>query len=274
MTRFLYWNTNRKPLTSTVRTLARAHEVDVLILSEFPSSPASMLQSLNAGARPDFQFAFGLCERIRIFTRFSSSFLKALYEDDRVSIRHLALPAQRQILIVAVHQPSKLFWSEDSQAFECTELSRTVIEQETKVGHRNTILVGDLNMNPFEKGLVSADGLNAVSSRRVASRGSKRVRSRQYPFFFNPMWAHFGERTGHPAGSYYYERAELVNYYWNIFDQVLVRPDIMDRCDGDGIRILTKAGDASLLRDNGTPDSERFSDHLPLMFEIELREES
>jgi endonuclease/exonuclease/phosphatase family metal-dependent hydrolase len=48
----------------------------------------------------------------------------------------------------------------------------------------------------------------------------------------------------------------------------------MDRCDGEGIKILTEVGDASLLREDGTPDSKRFSDHLPLLFEIELREES
>ena len=93
MTKFLYWNTNRKPLTSAIATLVRAHEVDVLILSEFPSSPVSMLQCLNSGAQADFQFAFDKCERIRIFTRFSSSFLRATYQDDRVSIRHLTLPA-------------------------------------------------------------------------------------------------------------------------------------------------------------------------------------
>jgi hypothetical protein len=129
-------------------------------------------------------------------------------------------------------------------------------------------------MNPFEKGLVTANGLNAVSSRQVASRGSRKVLSRQYPFFFNPMWGHFGDRPGHPPGSYYYERAEMVNYYWNVFDQVMVRPDIMDRCDGEGVKILTKAGDASLLRDDGIPNSKDFSDHLPLLFEIELKEES
>lgn len=273
MTKFLYWNTNRKPLTSAIATLVRAHEVDILILSEYASSPASMLQALNSGARADFQFAFDLCERIRIFTRFSSSFIRATYDDDRVSVRHLTLPAQRQVLIVAVHLPSKRFWSEDSQAFECTELSRTVIEQEEKVGHRNTVLVGDLNMNPFEKGLVSANGLNAVSSRQVASRGSRHVLSRQYPFFFNPMWAHFGDRRGHPPGSYYYDRAELVNHYWNVFEQVMVRPDVMERCDGEEIKILTTPGDVSLLRNDGTPNSKDFSDHLPLLFEIGLKEE-
>jgi hypothetical protein len=71
------------------------------------------------------------------------------------------------------------------------------------------------------------------------------------------MWAHFGDRPAHPPGSHYYERAELVSY-WNVFDQVMVRPDIMDRCHGEGIKILTKVGDTSLLRDDGTPDGSLF----------------
>jgi hypothetical protein len=87
------------------------------------------------------------------------------------------------------------------------------------------------------------------------------------------MWAHFGDRRGQPPGSYYYDRAELVNYYWNFFDQIIVRPDIMDRWDGDGIKILTEAGDASVLRDDGTPNSMDFSGRLPLLFEIQLEED-
>jgi hypothetical protein len=47
----------------------------------------------------------------------------------------------------------------------------------------------------------------------------------------------------------------------------------MERCDGERIKILTQAGDASLLLDDGTPNSKDFSDHLPLLFEIELKEE-
>jgi hypothetical protein len=87
------------------------------------------------------------------------------------------------------------------------------------------------------------------------------------------MWAHFGDRRGHPPGSYYYDRAELVNHYWNVFEQVMVRPDVMERCDGEEIKILTTPGDVSLLRNDGTPNSKDFSDHLPLLFEIGLKEE-
>ena len=270
MVTFLYWNTNRKGLHKEIHALAEVHDVDVIILSEFVESPATLIEHLNSGRIKDFQFAPGECERIQIFTRFSSSFLRPRYEDDWVSIRQLKLPARLEILLIAAHLPSKLHWSEESQALECPEFARTIIEQEENVGHQRTLLVGDLNMSPFEKGLVSANGLNAVMSRQVASRKSRTVKSRHYPFFFNPMWAHFGDRHGGPPGTYYYERSEHVNYYWNTFDQVMVRPELMDHFDGAGVRISTKIGETSLLFEDGRPNNRDFSDHLPLLFEVEL----
>jgi hypothetical protein len=80
-------------------------------------------------------------------------------------------------------------------------------------------------MNPFETGLVSAAGLNSVMSRRVASRETRKVQGREYRFFYNPMWSHFGDARDDTAGSYYYDAGEHVNYYWNMFDQVLLRAD-------------------------------------------------
>ena len=260
MVTFLYWNTNRKPLHTEIRALAEAHEVDVIILSEFAGSPATLIERLNSGRLKDFQFAPGECERIQIFTRFSSSFLRPKYEDDWISIRQLKLPARMEILLVAAHLPSKRYWSEDSQALQCPELARTIMEQEENVGHQSTLLVGDLNMNPFEKGMASANGMNAVMSRQVASRKSRTVMSRPYPFFFNPMWAHFGDRQERPPGTYYYERSDLVNYYWNVFDQVMVRPELMDRFDGRRVRIPTKIGETSLLFEDGRPNKRDFSD--------------
>ena len=270
MVTFLFWNTNGKPLYEQIRELARAHQVDVIILGEFAANPVSLLEHLNSGPRPEFHFATGQCERIRIFTRFSSGFLRATYESKWISIRRLRLPARLEILVVAAHLPSKLYRSEDSQAFECLEIARTIREQEEKVGHERTIIVGDLNMNPFEKGLVSANGLNAVMSRQVASRRTRTIMSREFPLFFNPMWAHFGDRLEGPPGTYYYDRAEFVNYYWNVLDQVIVRPELMERCDGERIKVLTKVGEQSLLLDDGRPNNRDFSDHLPLLFEIEL----
>lgn len=270
MVTFLFWNTNGKAMEAEVSTLAQEHRVDIIILSELTSSPASMLQALNRAEAAEFHYAPGQCERIRIFTRFSSRFLEPVYESISLSIRRLGLPARTEILVVAAHLPSKLFQSDSSQISACVELARTIREQEEKIGHTRTLVVGDLNMNPFEHGMVTANGMNAAMSRQIASRKTRTVQSREYPFFFNPMWAHLGDRSGHPPGTYYYSHSEFVNYYWNVFDQVLVRPDIIDHFETERIKLLTAVGRTSLLREDGRPDVRNFSDHLPLLFEIEL----
>src|SRR5712692_7820936 len=100
--------------------------------------------------QPRLPFPCSTCERIKIFTRFSSEFLTPTEESDRISIRRLSLPARTEILPAAAHFPSKLFWKEGSQAMECTVLAETIAKNEHAVGHERTLLVGDLNMNPFE----------------------------------------------------------------------------------------------------------------------------
>jgi hypothetical protein len=106
--------------------------------------------------------------------------------------------------------PSRLHFSDESMIFECANLAKMIEDQEEAWGHWRTILLGDLNVNPFEIGVVGTGGLHAVMSRDVASRGSRTVQSREYDFFYNPMWAHFGDRQGGVPGTYYYDKAEHV----------------------------------------------------------------
>jgi endonuclease/exonuclease/phosphatase (EEP) superfamily protein YafD len=260
---------NRKPLGDAVAAIAEAEFVDVLILAECAVQAADLLQVLNRD-EPAFHFAPGQNRRISVFSRFPQRYFSPVYESDRLSIRRLALPAIEEMLVAAVHFPSKLFWTDEGQMLECTNLRDTIVEEEEKAGHSRTIVVGDLNMNPFEKGVVAAAGLHAVATRRVAERGERTVQGRSYPFFYNPMWGHFGDSSDRPAGTYYYERAEHVNYFWNNFDQVLIRPQLIHRFRNDQLRILDDAAGRSLSRADGTPDKGNASDHFPLLFALDL----
>jgi hypothetical protein len=174
-TRFVFWNINSKPLADVVADLAEADKVDIIILVECDADPGTLLQALNRTPRGGFHLTTGLSGAVRIFTRFSRAFLRPVSDGARVSIRRLALPARSELLVAVAHLPSKLHWSDASQAFECTELARQIMDEEDKVGHRRTVLVGDFNMNPFEKGVVSAAGLHSVTSRRIAERRVRTV---------------------------------------------------------------------------------------------------
>ena len=137
------------------------------------------------------------------------------------------LPESEPILVAAAHLPSKINFSNESQLFESVCLSRAISEVEAGEGHQRTILLVDLNMNPLEPGMVGArGGLNAVMSRRIATRMTRTVQSEKYPFFYNPMWNFLGDRA-ETGGTFYFENAEPKRIMRNMFDQVLLRPGLL-----------------------------------------------
>ena len=81
------------------------------------------------------------------------------------------------------------------------------------------------------------------------------MQQQKYKFFYNPMWDHFGDHD-EAGGTFYYEGAEPLCYYWNLFDQVLLRPDLLEGFAPENVRIPTSIGDFSLLQEDGQPDKE------------------
>jgi hypothetical protein len=266
-TRFLFWNINRQPLAGLIADLAQIHEIDVIILAECRIPPGSLLRALNRQSAA-FHLPSAIRKGLAMYTRFSAEFLKPSFDGERFTIRRLVLPSRLPVLLAAVHLPSKLHWTSGSQAIECGELAREIERQEQAAGHHRTILVGDFNMNPFEDGLVG--DLSSVMSRSIASRLTRSVQGREYRFFYNPMWGHFGDFRDGTAGSYYYDGAQHVNHYWNIYDQVLLRPELATDFKHDHLRIIKEIGGVSLVRPDGRPDTTLASDHLPLVFEVEF----
>jgi len=125
-------------------------------------------------------------------------------------------------------------------------------------------------MDPFEPGLLSAEGLHAVMTRRIAMRETRKILDQEYPFFYNPMWGFFGDLTRGPAGTYYYRSSELIAQFWHLFDQVLVRPELLRHFNPDRLQILQSVGGISLIGDSGYPDSKVASDHLPVSFTLDV----
>lgn len=269
MTTFLFWNLNNNSLVDIITKLVSHHTVDILMLAESPTPPEELLSVLSI-EKQKFQHIPGECTKIHIFTRFTEETLKPILETDRLTIRHLVLPEQTDILLAVAHFSSKLYQSDDSQSLQSTRYASSIQKAEMEVGHSKTVLVGDLNMNPFETGVISAGGLHAVMSQDIAKKGSRVVQQEKYPFFYNPMWSLFGDLTPGPPGTYYYDGSEHKTYFWNMFDQVLIRPELLDKFRPETLKILETSGEISFLSANGIPNDKLISDHLPLLFEVDL----
>lgn len=269
MVTFLFWNINKKPILNLIVQLVIEHKVDVLILAESKMSDYELLTTLNKGQKSIFFPDINVPKRLRVYTKYAPEFVKPISDSAYIAFRHFKLPLYEPILLGAVHLPSKAYNTESEQLLDCTLFASEINKAESRVGHNRTIIVGDFNMNPFEQGIVAAAGFHAISDKKITKRGYRHVGGQDYRFFYNPMWSHFGDRQGF-AGTYYYDKGTQINYYWHIFDQILVRPELLDEFIMDKLEILSHVGSISLLNSNGKPHSSVGSDHLPLLFSVEL----
>ena len=270
---FLFWNLNRKNLVDEIKNIVFKHNIDILILAECENiNSGELLLALNEA---DVLFSSNnprsVCEKIQIFSKFDAQFIEPHEDTARVTIRKLTLEYFERINIVAVHLPDKSNHTGDSQSANAVVEAGRIKDFEIQTGNDKTIVVGDFNMNPFEIGMINAIGFHAVMSSDIAKDGKRVIGGHEHIFFYNPMWSLYGDIGNNVSGSYYYANAEFVNYRWNVFDQVLVRPSLLPNFVKESVVFLDTDGKKSLLTKKGLPNK-NYSDHLPLFFTIKLNE--
>jgi len=196
-----FWNVNAKVSPKTIAVLSREWDVDIIILAENETDRFEIQRKLNEDTERLYFTDPGESDRLTILTRFQPE-PHCLVRDSRgVAIRNYRLPLGESFLVVAVHLASKLWAKTEDQIFVAAELGDYIREAEERVGHSRTIVIGDLNMNPFESGVVAAGGLHGVMDRRIALGGSRKVRGTDHMFFYNPMWSKFGDADQSPPGT-------------------------------------------------------------------------
>jgi hypothetical protein len=262
----LFWNVKKQPLAVLLRRLCDEYDIDLLMLAECNMSDEQLLPILNQGSNRTFiRNANDFSPRISFFIRLARTPLKIVSDKPHCSIRALSPPGAQEILIAAIHHRSKLHSGYGHQDALMTRTAEQIAEAESRHEHRRTLVVGDLNMNPFEPGICSADGLHAVMSKAVASRISRRVDGEERFFFYNPMWNLLGDETPGPPGTYYHG-AGMLSYFWNTFDQVLLRPELLEQYRPGDVKILSEVGETRLFgNDRMAPG---LSDHLPVFFKV------
>lgn len=270
MLRFLFWNLRKRPIIDVVGTIVADRAIDVVLLAEVPTSPAILAAELSREAQRPYSWVISPSQRISIYVAFPSEWVKPIRDGGDLSMHHVRAPLFEDFLLAVVHLPSKLYASSEDQLLACVRAAKHVEEAEQKIGHRRTIVVGDFNLNPFEPGLTAADAFNAVMDKAIARRSFRVVQGVRRHFFYNPLWSRLGDTSVGPPGTYYYSSNAQTCYYWNTFDQVLVRPDLLSGLPDIELEVLTTTPARTLTTPEGHPSREGASDHLPMTFRLQL----
>jgi hypothetical protein len=270
-----FWNIGNKPgILPHLGCLAANQEVDVFLLAESPTDWMPALTVLNGLGNGTWREETNGGSKIRALTRIKPAEFIHRFTGIAGDVAGWALQATKlspvpEVLLAGVHLPSKAGGITDTdQLGAAVEVIREIEEAEDVATHRNTAVVGDFNMYPYDQGMTSVIGFHALVTKRLAEQPDRKYRHRPRRRFYNPMWGLMGDRTPGPAGSFRWNSSVPHNPHWGILDQLLLRKNLMDRFYD--LSILERDGMHDLLDQHGFPNKEAFSDHLPVLFRLDV----
>jgi len=265
----IFWNINKKNLITELSELAHNQAIDIIILCEYQEKDFDTVKTLNKYTSIyKLSNCYG-CTKIKIFTKLELSNISIVSESIRWTIRKITHPFYSTFLLVAVHLPSKNNWKDQDQAIEAIVFRDAIEQAKTDSKINRVVIIGDLNMNPFEDGLIGTKALHATPDKKIALKEKRRVQNINYEYFYNPMWNFLGDESiGQSPGTFYYRSSAHLSLDWHIFDQILISPLMIKDVPNKNIEIITSSKSFSLLDSKGKIDSKNYSDHLPLKFNI------
>lgn len=273
--KFLSWNINKKPAQFISKIKKIITNIDILLLIENTQVSDSVIEQELGLKRLNSKININETE----FTpKFYSKFDENEFEfvgisvSKRLVFTSLKFYNTEEVIICGIHFPSKKNYNELQQLEIAKEYVLEIEDLEKIKSNTKTLIFGDFNMNPYELGMSEYSAFNATLSEFEAKKKIKEFHYKKYSYFYNPMWSFLGDRnhlTGEKKipGSYYYNQKP----YWNIFDKVIMRPDIIDFFDFSSLKLIENLGDEKIVNDNFFIDTNEYSDHLPLSFKIKLQ---
>jgi len=265
LSRIVFWNVNRKDLTGAVCALAKSTVADVIILNESTVSSSAILRALQRNVSADFYLpAFISEKRFHCFCRNPTLDLSEIDSGFRTSTRKYKLGNQMFLLVLLHGLDMRNYDDEARRSFMQDVIRDLNFVREDKQNNK-LILLGDFNMNPYDRVMNSAEGLNAMMTRSCAAKETRQHLGKKYDFYYNPMWSLLGDNTKGPAGTAY-DTSNQGPYGWSMLDQVVLHHSIIPFFNK--VEILTEAGGYSFMDKNGRPDAKNASDHFPIVVDF------
>lgn len=259
--RIAFWNTNRnRKINEYIFDIMVEQAIDFLILAEYEADIEELKQKLllhNIVAEQAITIG---CDRITILK--SGKDVQPGFQNKYCSIQII----DNEYLLACVHLPSKSYANDAKRGITISRIVGEIQIYEEKLGVEKTIIVGDLNENPYEAGCLGAVGFHGIPVYKDTMKRYRTIMDESFKMFYNPMWNLLGDFS-FPPGTYYYSGNEVENSFWNVYDQVMIRPCLREQFIDNELKILCETKNAKLIDANNHPNKS-ISDHLPIIFEI------
>lgn len=264
MPRIVFWNVNNKDLTHLVCAIANDTEADVIVLIENKQMTiASTLKALQKHVSKDFYYPYASSDsnkKFHCFSRNNLFDLSEVHSELRLSVRQFRF-GYNSTLLALVHGVDIRNYDPETRQSLAQGIADQVRFAQKDKNIEKVILLGDFNMNPFDKGMNLARGFNAMMTKACVKSGQRENVGEMFDFYYNPMWNFFGDNISKPPGTIY-DTSNQGHYGWSMLDQVIIHHSIIELFQS--VEIMTSAGTESLMDKNRRPDVKKASDHFPI----------
>lgn len=269
--RFIFWNIKQKELSQTIKSLVMDHDYpEVIVLSETTQESRSSINSILSSHGYISRTQLDSKVRVAVFDKFDNSMVIYFKEGQRFTILIYKINNQH-IMVVGVHLDSPASYPHVDDRYVCATQQFTIIEEvEHTYNVQKKIILGDFNMDPFDRGMVGELSFKATHCKKTALRTTTNKR-----YFFNPSWSLYSNdltaQEGKPPGTIHYVPRNKDSFvdYWHVFDQVLIRPELFSNYV-NSFDVITSISKENLLNEDFIPNREQFSDHLPIKYIVKL----
>ena len=256
-----FWNTNKnEKINEYISDIIEEYSIDICILAEYEANIDELKQKIaRYGITVEQAITVG-CGRITILKNRKN--IQPGFQNKYCSMQII----DDEYLLVCLHLPSKLYADVLKRGIAISRIVEEIQNYEKKLNIEKTIIVGDINENPYESGCLGANGFHGIPVYKDTMKEYRIIMDESFKMFYNPMWNLLGDFS-FPPGTYYYSGNEVESSFWNVYDQVMIRPCLRERFVDDELKIICATEKRKLIDANKHPDKS-ISDHLPIVFEI------
>ncbi|KMW23701.1 endonuclease/exonuclease/phosphatase family protein [Enterocloster citroniae] len=277
MINIMFWNANAGKFKNHIKvkgmidecicSMIVEYKCDIFVLAEYEYDLEALCNRISIKNR-DFKIGPSF-QHTRVKMIMDSRLKSEVIRDNNYFVIYSIQSLRTQFLLAGVHFPSKMHGKNgESGELIGRRLIFNLIESEKVVMHEKAVIIGDFNANPFEPVMLNADMMHSYPRADfVLNKKVRKVYDTEYSIYYNPMWNLWGDE-GLTGGTYHYDAGGVSNLCWNIYDQVILSHDMVNYFLRESLEIVNHIGDLSLLNKRGIPDSDRFSDHLPIFFSL------
>lgn len=258
----VFWNIGEPSNFSAVLDILKHEAPDIFFLAEMPQEKIVDYEANLMAIGYEYYLNPG-CIRVSIIKKI----IFKVNLGRQATYYSCVKETTNKVHIIAVHLPSQMYQSIDGlKSF----FRRFRSEIDMEIGDsldENILLIGDFNVNPFDKPMIDFDGFSASNSINLKNEAVHL--SERKSLYYNPTWLLYG--TNHFPGTKYFKRPSASSFdilEHHFLDQVLLSYRLRKNIIFEKIRILEKTN--CFIFFDATKNAICLSDHLPLIYEYKF----